>query len=126
MKTSGLYKPWPTPFYKGLFIGLLSNCDELEDEYNLLICCPRYTILRFKYILKYYYQYPNMYTFTKIINSRKQNCIRKTDSLCIVSRIYYIVLYILDSMLSKKETKLCILMTETFQSTDHRIDVFEF
>ena len=29
-------------------------------------------------------------------------------------------------MLSKKETKLCILMTETFQSTDHRIDVFEF
>ena len=65
VETGSWCKLWPTPFDERLCF--ICDRDELEDEYHFALCCPAYTVLRLKYIKKYYYQYPSMYKFTKLL-----------------------------------------------------------
>ena len=42
---------------------LLIELIEIEDEYHVMLICPRYTVLRKKYLKKYYIVKPSMYKF---------------------------------------------------------------
>ena len=75
-------KPRPTPFDERLC--LICVRDELEDEYHFVLCCPAYTVLRLKYIKKYYYQYLSMYTFTKLLTIENKVVLRK-----LAAYVYY-------------------------------------
>ena len=48
VETGSCCKPRPTPFDERLCF--ICDRDELEDEYNVVFCCPAYTVLRLKYI----------------------------------------------------------------------------
>jgi len=46
-------------------------CDtrDLEDEYHFICICPRYGVIRRKYVHKDIYQNPSMFKFIKYLNS---------------------------------------------------------
>ena len=44
-------------------------CNEIEDEYHVMLICPRYTVLRKKYLKKYYIVKFNMYKFVALLNA---------------------------------------------------------
>ena len=45
-------------------------CDDVEDEYHFVLCCPRYHDLRSKYIPKTLYQRPSMFKFIEFLNCK--------------------------------------------------------
>ena len=45
-------------------------CDDVEDEYHFVLCCPRYHELRSKYIPKTLYQRPSMFKFIEFLNCK--------------------------------------------------------
>ena len=49
-----------------------------------VLCCPAYTALKLKYIKKYYYQYPSMYKFTKLLTIENKIVLRK-----LAAYVYY-------------------------------------
>ena len=44
-------------------------CDEIEDEYHVMLLCPRYTARRKKCLKKYYIVKPSMNKFVALLNS---------------------------------------------------------
>ena len=43
-------------------------CHEVEDTYHVMLICPGYTVLRKKYLKKYYIVKPGMYNFVALLN----------------------------------------------------------
>ena len=82
VKTGSWCKPRSTPFDERLCF--ICDRDELEDEYHFVLCCPAYTAPRLKYIKKYYYQYPSMYKFTKLLTIENKIVLRK-----LAAYVYY-------------------------------------
>ena len=82
VETGSWCKPRSTPFDERLCF--ICDRDELEDEYYFVLCCPAYTALRLKYIKKYYYQYPSMYKFTKLLTIENKIVLRK-----LAAYVYY-------------------------------------
>ena len=44
-------------------------CNEIEDEYHVMLICPRYTVLRKKYLQKCYIVKPIMYKLVALLNA---------------------------------------------------------
>ena len=44
-------------------------CNEIKDKYHVMLICPRYTVLRKKYLKKYYIVKPSMYKFVTLLNA---------------------------------------------------------
>ena len=44
-------------------------CNDIEDEHHVMLICPRYTVLRKKYLKKYYIVKPSMYKFVALLNA---------------------------------------------------------
>ena len=82
VETCSWCKPRPTPFDERLCF--ICDRDELEDEFHFVLCFPAYTALRLKYIKKYYYQYPSMYKFTKLLTIENKIVLRK-----LAAYVYY-------------------------------------
>ena len=53
------------------------QCNEIEDEYHIVICCRKYVELRKKYLPKYLYQKPSMYKFVEFLNSQNLSMLKK-------------------------------------------------
>ena len=45
---------------------LLCNMNEVEDEFYFMFICPKYSILRRKYIDNYYFRSPSMYKLVEL------------------------------------------------------------
>ena len=45
----------------------------IEDEYHFVLVCPEYSSLRGKYILPYYYNYPNTIKFSVLLSNTNEN-----------------------------------------------------
>ena len=45
-------------------------CEDIDDEYHFVVCCPRFHNLRIKYLPKSLYINPSMYKFTQFLNSQ--------------------------------------------------------
>ena len=58
-------------------------CNELEDEYHVMLICPRYTVLRKKYLKKYYIVKPSMYKFVTLLNAEN---IKKRQRLAVFTK----------------------------------------
>ena len=82
VETGSWCKPRSTPFDGRLCF--ICDRDELEDGYHFVLCCPAYTALRIKYIKMYYYQYPSMYKFTKLLTIENKILLRK-----LTAYVYY-------------------------------------
>ena len=67
VETGSWCKPRSTPFDERLCF--ICDRDELEDEYNVVFCCPAYTALRLKYIKK-------MLNIYIIVCINLQNCLQ--------------------------------------------------
>ena len=48
------------------------QCNEIEDEYHILICCSKYEELRKKYLPKYLYNKPSMFKFVEFLNGQNE------------------------------------------------------
>ena len=53
------------------------QCNEIEDEYHILICCSKYEELRKKYLPKYLYNKPSMFKFVEFLNGQNEKMLRK-------------------------------------------------
>ena len=45
------------------------NTNDLEDEFHFILICPCYSVIRKKYIHKYFYQHPSMFKFIELLKS---------------------------------------------------------
>ena len=52
-------------------------CEDIDDEYHFVVCCPRFHNLRIKYLPKSLYINPSMYKFTQYLNSQDLNKIKR-------------------------------------------------
>jgi hypothetical protein len=57
----------------------LCNMKVIENEYHFLLICPKYSILRKKYLPKYYIQWPNINKFCSLINSDSLSKLKKVS-----------------------------------------------
>ena len=48
---------------------------DIQDQYDVLMVCPHYTILRKTYIKANYYERPSMYKFIQL----KKSCNKRSD-----------------------------------------------
>ena len=53
------------------------SCNEIEDEYHVVMCCQKYTDLRKKFLPKYVYKRPSMLKFVELLNEGNKNCLKK-------------------------------------------------
>ena len=58
-------------------VRLCFQCNEIEDEYHILICCSKYDELRKKYLPKYLYNKPSMFKFVEFLNGQNEKMLRK-------------------------------------------------
>ena len=82
VETGSWCKPRPTPFDERLCF--ICDRDELEDQYNFVLCCSASTALRLEYIKQYYSQYPSMYKLTKLLTMEDKIVLRK-----LAAYVYY-------------------------------------
>ena len=76
--------------------------NEVEDEFHFMFICPKYSILRRKYIDNYYFRSPSMYKlFELFIKKEKKNNFKRSTlyRICIISVISFSVQLIVISSL---------------------------
>ena len=54
------------------------TCDDIEDEFHIVMCCKKYKDLRHKYLPETLYNRPSMYKFINLLNRKKCYSIKKT------------------------------------------------
>ena len=54
---------------------LLRNMNEVEDEFHFMFICPKYSILRRKYIDNYYFRSPSMYKLVELFIKQEKRII---------------------------------------------------
>ena len=54
---------------------LLCNMNEVEDEFHFMFICPKYSILRRKYIDNYYFRSPSMYKLVELFIKQEKRII---------------------------------------------------
>ena len=53
------------------------TCDDIEDEFHIVMCCKKYKDLRHKYLPETLYNRPSMYKFINLLNSKNVTVLRK-------------------------------------------------
>ena len=61
---------------------LCSECDEIEDEFHVLLECNRFKNLRKKYLPSYLVAKPSMYKFIHFMNTMDGDNLRLFGILC--------------------------------------------
>ena len=61
-------------------------CNEIEDEYHVMLICPRYTVLRKKYLKKYYIVKPGMHNFVVLLNAEN---IKEQQRLAVFTKFLF-------------------------------------
>ena len=68
---------------------LCITCNDIEDEYHIVMCCKKYKDLRYKYLPETLYNRPSMYKFINLLNSKNITVLRKLGLFLFnVYRIY--------------------------------------
>ena len=64
-------------------ISMCAHClNKVEDEYHVLLECPKYTHIRTRYLPYYYYTYPNRQKFVTLMMSESPNIILRLAVYC--------------------------------------------
>ena len=61
-------------------------CNEIKGEYHVMLICPRYTVLRKKYLKKYYIVKFNMYKFVALLNAEN---IKEQQRLAVFTKAFF-------------------------------------
>ena len=62
----------------------LCDLNQVEDEYHFVLVCPVYSPIRELYIKKYYFEQPNQFKFSALMNSKNRKVLQNVSMF-----IYY-------------------------------------
>ena len=72
--------------------GTCSHCQVLEDEYHVVIVCPKNTVIRKQYIKPYYTEKPCMFKFIQLLKTHNTKEIQLLASF--ILKIFLIIIFI--------------------------------
>jgi hypothetical protein len=61
---------------------LCTECNDIEDEYHILLMCPRFDNIRKQYLRREMFSRPSMYKFINFINTARENVLKRFGLMC--------------------------------------------